>query len=126
MNGLLVKDGVLSRVEVTREGPNSIRELVGAGIGRCFTIWTGEHTRITGWADDDYFYKDTPWNVGMADSVYPGGWPVRGNIVILGLNGPESVGLTEPEMAMFRITSEQAFPFNGTTLMLPRLTYDVG
>lgn len=116
MKALLVKDGTVERIELEDRGDSGaghIHELIGDGFGSAFYVpGSGKGRQVVGWCDDSFLVKtgaDRPaWNVFLCDqSLYRGGYVVGGPIVIVGHDGPESVDMTELEMAAFRIASDR-------------------
>lgn len=135
MNALVVRDGKIERIELrpAADGQPHIRELIGGGFGSCFQApGAGAERKIFGWCDDSFLLKtgaDRPaWNVFLCDrSLYRGGCAIGGPIVIVGHYGPESVGMSEIELAAFRIASDRvwmgALQGSPSPVRLPVLTF---
>lgn len=118
--GLLVKAGVIERVEVGNH--LHIEQLVGDHFSSCFSVPGSSPTRkIYSFCDDMGLHKpDLPWNVILHPSLYDGAWPIRGPIVITSCNREgETISMTELEMSAIRIAGSMKVVFDDE--VLPRL-----
>lgn len=108
---LVVADGKIERIslELSLDGAEHIHRIIGGFFSTCFNVpGTGANRRIVGFGSDDYGDDKINWNVFLCDqTLYTGGWPVRGPIVIVGHFGPNAVAMNEREMAAFRIATDR-------------------
>lgn len=110
--GLLIKEGKISRIPIEDRGDSGsshMRELIGGWAGSSFSVpgFGGGHRLICGRVDDDGLIKDgMPPNVWMDQTLYQGGWPILGPMVIVAFDGPETSSMSELEMSAFRIVPD--------------------
>ena len=117
MNALLIQNGAISRIVLGPE-PNhhEIHRLVGDFFSTCFNApGAGAGRMLIGYCDDNYFRKPGPWNVILGPSLYRVPWPVRGPIVVTAGVPPDTVSMSEQELAAFAIdrtfVGQHAFTF---------------
>jgi hypothetical protein len=108
LNALLVKDGEMTRVEIEKGGDSAasaIRELVGGWFSTCFHVpgAGGGRRMVTGLCDDEGQMKHLDLNVVIDNTLYRGGYPILGPIVVMAFNGEHSASMTEVEMSAFHI-----------------------
>ncbi|HEY7234544.1 MAG TPA: hypothetical protein VH539_10370 [Gemmatimonadaceae bacterium] len=129
--GLLIKDGAITRVQIgtERDGASSVHGLIGDFFSTCFNVpGNGRHRLIVGYCDDLYLTKSraqVPWNVFLdPHSLYKGGWPVAGPIVVCAHIAPDTVSMSEAELSAFHVVPPlNTWIFQNERLTLPILTY---
>ena len=131
---LLIKGGAIERIALRREGSGShhTHELIGHFFESCFTVpGAGARRQLVGYCDGEGLLRprsEAPWNVFLdPQTLYRGGWPIPGPIVVCAHEAPDTVAMSELELSSFHVLPPaQAYRFEGEVIRLPLLVFRPG
>jgi len=101
---LLIKDGVISPVDLRKAGYGAqhTRELIGDTFCSAFVVWQDHDRKLVGYCDDNGLLKNLPVNVLLSGDLYQEpGYPIVGPIVVTAHEGPDTTDMTDNERSGF-------------------------